>query len=411
MRCFRGLLIGAVALWSVSAASAADIWPQWRGPGRDGQFKGAHWPESLDGLKQRWRVEIGPGYSGPVTSADKVFTVETKDKETEIVRAFERTAGEEIWAVNWAGSMKVPWYARANGSWTRSTPALDDGMLYVGGMLDVLVCLDAATGREVWRADLARRHGRPIPQFGFVCSPLVDGDHLYVQAADGLLKLDKATGKTLWRVFVEAEKDKSGSAYSSPIVAELQGRRQVVAQSRETLAGFNPDDGAQLWGMPIRSSHDQNILTPAVYRGGVLMSSYGGRSQLLRIMKRGDAFEAEMAWDNKLQGYMSSPVIVDGHAYLHLRNNRFACMDLKNGDIAWTTKEKFTDYASLVANGGKILMLDSKGTLHLIAADPKAFKRLSERRLSEQETWAHLAVGEEGVFVRELNAITSFTWK
>ncbi len=356
-------------------------------------------------------MEIGPGYSGPIVSADKVFTVETKEKTTEVVRAFERKTGRELWSVNWAGSMKVPWYARANGSWTRSTPALDDGKLYVGGMLDVLVCLDAATGREIWRADLAKRHGRPIPQFGFVCSPLVDGRHLYAQAADGLLKLDKATGKTLWRVFVETDKDKSHSAYSSPIVGELNGRRQVIAQSRETLAGFNPDDGALLWDIPVRSSHDQNILTPVIHRDGVLMSSYGGRSQWLQIRKRGEALEAEMAWDNKLQGYMSSPVIVAGHAYLHLRNNRFACMDLENGDIDWTTKEKVTDYASLVANGDKILMLDSEGTLHLLAADPEAFKSLSARKVSEQETWAHLAVVEEGVFVRELNAIASFVWK
>lgn len=86
-------------------------------------------------------------------------------------------------------------------------------------------------------------------------------------------------------------------------------------------------------------------------------------------------------------------------------------MDLKNGDINWTTKEKFTDYASLVANDDKILMLDSEGGLHLIAADPTTFRILDQRDLSEQETWAHLAVVEEGLFIRELNALTCFGWK
>ncbi len=407
-RLILSMLLVAAA---VSAAPKGDVWPQWRGPERDGQFHGAPWPDNLDSLERRWRVEVGPGYSGPIVSRDKVFTVETRDKQTEIVRAFDRATGKQLWEAQWAGSMKVPWYARANGSWTRSTPALDEGRLYVGGMLDVLVCLDEGTGEVIWRADLAKRHGRPIPQFGFVCSPLVAGGALYVQAADGLLKIDKASGKTLWRVFVETDKDKSHSAYSSPIVAELQGRQQIVAQSRETLAGFDPGDGSQLWDIPVRSSHDQNILTPVSYQGGVLISSYGGRSQLLRIIQRGDALEAEPAWDNKLQGYMSSPVVVDGHGYLHLRNNRFACMDLKNGDINWTTKEKFTDYASLVANDDKILMLDSEGGLHLIAADPTTFRILDQRDLSEQETWAHLAVVEEGLFIRELNALTCFGWK
>ncbi len=405
------IILCALALPQGSlAAEMSNVWPQWRGPDRDGQFHGAAWPDDLRGLKPRWRVELGPGYSGPVVSDKAVFTVETKDEETEVVRAFDRTKGSPLWSAQWPGAMKVPWYARKNGSWTRSTPALDEGRVYVGGMLDVLVCLDAETGAEIWRADLAARHGRPMPQFGFVCSPLVAGDSIYVQAADGLLKVDKRTGETRWRVFVETAKNKSRSAFSSPIIGDLAGRPHLLAQSRETLAGFDPGDGAMLWNTPVRSSHDQNILTPVIHAGGVFTSSYGGRSQWFRIEGSGASLEAEKVWDNKLQAFMSSPVVADGHAYLHLRNSRFACIDLADGSISWATDEKFTDYASLVANADKILMLDSEGTLHLIAADPKAFRRLGERKIADSETWAHLAVVSEGLFVRELNAIASFVW-
>lgn len=395
---------------AVLAEGAENSWPQWRGPTRDGQFVGAAWPESLDGLKQAWRVEIGPGYSGPIVSETKVFTVETEDKKTEVVRAFDRSTGKPLWRTDWEGSMNVPWYARGNGSWTRSTPALDGGRLYVAGMLDVLVCLDAETGIEVWRADLAKRHERPIPQFGTVCSPLIAGEGLFVQAADALLKIDRQTGETLWRVFQEAKGDDSKSAFSSPILAELLGRPQLVVQSRETLAGFDPADGGILWSAPIKSSHDQNILTPVAYAGGIFMSSYGGRSQWLRPIERGGAMAAEKVWDNKLQGYMSTPVAVAGHAYLHLRNNRLACVDLENGEIAWTTSEKFTNYASLVANRDRILALDSDGRLHLIAADPKEFRRLAERKIADAETWAHLAVAGSDLFIREQNAVAAFRW-
>ena len=186
---------------SVVAADVSNTWPQWRGPTRDGQFVGPKWPDSLDGLKQSWRAEIGPGYSGPIVSENRVFTVETEAGEKEVVRAFDRASGKQLWRSDWAGSMKVPFYARGNGSWTRSTPAFYGDRLYVGGMQDVLVCLDAKSGAEVWRADLAERHQRPIPQFGFVCSPLLVGDALYVLAADAVLKIDKHTGKTVWRVF------------------------------------------------------------------------------------------------------------------------------------------------------------------------------------------------------------------
>ena len=130
-------------------------------------------------------------------------------------------------------------------------------------------------------------------------------------------------------------------------------------------------------------------------------------------LSRGDdgAMAARKAWDNKLQGYMSSPVVVAGHAYLHLRNNRFACVDLTSGEIRWTTSEKFTDYASLVANRDRILMLDQKGSLHLVAADPGGFRRLAERKISEEETWAHLAVAGNELFVREQTAIAAFVWR
>jgi hypothetical protein len=102
---------------------------------------------------------------------------------------------------------------------------------------------------------------------------------------------------------------------------------------------------------------------------------------------------------------------VGGHAYLHLRNNRLACADLKSGEIGWTTSEKFTNYASLVTNRDRILALDSEGTLHLIAADPKEFRRLAEREIADAETWAHLAVVGNEVFIREQQAITAFVWR
>ncbi len=129
-----------------------------------------------------WRAELGPSYSGPIVSGDRVFTTETKDKKLEVVTAFDRITGRQIWRVQWEGAMTVPFFAKSNGDWIRSTPALDGDRLYVAGMRDVLVCLDAGNGNEVWRKDLAKELGTPLPDFGFVCSPLVDGEAVYVQA-------------------------------------------------------------------------------------------------------------------------------------------------------------------------------------------------------------------------------------
>jgi outer membrane protein assembly factor BamB len=178
-----------------------NVWPQWRGPSRDGQWTGPAWPERLskDSLKLLWRIPLGPSYSGPIVSEDLVFTTETRNKESEVVIALDRKTGKERWRAEWKGAVTVPFFAASNGSWIRSTPAYDGERLYVAGMRDVLVCLDAKTGTEEWRVDFVKELKTPLPDFGFVCSPLVDGNAVYVQAGASVTRLDKKTGKIIWR--------------------------------------------------------------------------------------------------------------------------------------------------------------------------------------------------------------------
>ena len=150
-----------MSLVALSATAEASTWPQWRGPDRDGQVSGPAWPDKLDTnhLRQVWRVELGPSYSGPIVGADRVFTTESKDKRFEVVTALERSTGKELWRAQWEGAMSVPFFAKSNGDWVRSTPALDGDRLYVAGMRDVLVCLDARDGKEVMAQGLRQRTG------------------------------------------------------------------------------------------------------------------------------------------------------------------------------------------------------------------------------------------------------------
>ncbi len=76
-------------------------------------------------------------------------------------------------------------------------------------------------------------------------------------------------------------------------------------------------------------------------------------------------------------GYMSTPVVIDGHAYLHLQNQRFTCINLKTGERTWTS-QAFGKYWSLVAQGDRMLALDQRGVLRLIKANPKKFDLLGE---------------------------------
>ncbi len=411
---FSSHIVGLLLLLTVGTAfgetNMTHAWPQWRGPNRDGQVPGADWPGQLAGaaLTQQWRVELGPSYSGPVVVGDRVFVTETKDKKWEVVRALSRSTGKQLWEAEWEGSMSVPFFARSNGSWIRSTPAYDDGRLYVGGIRDVLVCLEASTGKQIWRVDFVKQLKTEAPSFGFVCSPLIHGDHVYVQAGASFVKMEKTTGKIVWRSLKDTG-GMSGSAFSSPSIATIGGVEQFVVQTRTTLAGVDPETGTELWSQKIPAFRGMNILTPTTFGDAVFTSAYGGKSLLHRLSKDGGEFQIKQLWKNKTQGYMSSPVIVDGHAYLHLRNQRLTCIDLASGEIKWTTKP-YGKYWSLVTNGDLILALDERGDLLLIRANPDKFELLDTRKVSDQQTWAHLGIRGDEIFIRELNAMTVFRW-
>ncbi len=410
----RHIVSFLLALSAFSGAAATDAvptWPQWRGPGRDGQFAGPAWPDKLDAdhLQRMWRTELGPSYSGPIVSGDRVFTTETKDKKLEVVTAFDRLTGRQIWRVEWEGAMTVPFFAKSNGDWIRSTPALDGDRLYVAGMRDVLVCLDAGNGNKVWRKDLAKELGTPLPDFGFVCSPLVDGEAVYVQAGGSITCLDKRDGKVLWRS-LQDKGGMMGSAFASPMFAELAGHRQLVVQTREKLAGLEPADGKVLWEQPIEAFRGMNILTPVVHADTLFTSTYGGKTLGFKVTRSAGRFVVAEAWKNKSQGYMSTPVVIDGVAYEHLKSQRIMAIEVETGRELWTSDRSFGKYWSLIAQGRRVLALDQRGMLYRFDADRQKFDLLDERKVSDSETWAHLAAAGDQLFIRGLDSLTAWRW-
>lgn len=413
---FAMLLVVVTSLpLSAIAADLAPTWPQWRGPSRDGQAPLTPvWPDRLDEatLTQHWRIELGPSYSGPIVAADRVFVIETRGKKTEVVQALSRDNGKVLWSVEWPGSMSVPFFAGANGDWIRATPAFDGESLFVAGMRDVLVCLDAANGKERWRVDFVEHFKSALPTFGFASSPLVDGEHVYVQAGGSFVKLNKRNGKTVWRS-LEDGGGMNGSAFSSPLKATIAGQTQLLVQTRERLAGVDEATGTELWSQRIEAFRGMNILTPVVFGDAIFTSSYGGKSWLFDLVKSGDATDKKIAvterWQNKTQCYMSTPVVIDGYIYSHLKNQRFACIELANGKERWVTTP-FGTYWSLVVQGEKILALDERGDLLLIKANPEKFELRGHRHISDVPTWAHLAVCGDEIILRDLKGLTVYRW-
>ena len=404
------LLVAAGA----ESAEPRSIWPQWRGPSRDGNVEGLAWPERLQGkaIQLLWRVELGPSYSGPIVAPDRVFVTETQEKTEEVVRALDRGTGKQLWQVRWKGAVTVPAYARSNGEWIRSTPAYDGEAVYVGGMRDVLVCLEAKDGHERWRVDFPAQFRTPVPTLGLVSSPLVDGDAVYIVASAALVKLDKRSGKVLWRSVVDKDKGEAyASAVSSPLMATLAGKRQVLVQNRKILAGVDPDTGEVFWQREVPSYRGTNIITPTRYGDhSIVTSAFGGRTFRFDVTAKERSLQVRTAWDNPAQGYMSSPLVIGDYLYMHLRNQRFTCLDLRSGKERWITSGTFGKYWSMASRKDRILALDQRGKLYLIRANPEKFDLLDQRQLSDEETWAHLAICGDELYIRELNALAVYRW-
>ena len=393
-----------------SSQKALD-WAQWRGPNRTGVLPKQDWPDTLLGkLERKWSIEMGPSYSGPLVVGDHVYSTETVDKKWEVTRCFHRSDGKEVWSSRWEGAMTVPFFAKANGSWIRATPAFDDGRLYVVGIRDMLKCLDAKTGKELWTIDFAKQFNKNIPAFGAVTSPMIDGDFLYTQAASAFFKIKKESGEVVWTTLNSGDNMMSGGSFSSPVIAKINGQRQAIVATRTTLAGVELDKGDVIWEQPIKTYRGMNILTPIVSNNQVFISAYNGSTQMFQIEPGDSKMQPSEMWSNGAKAYMSTPVVVDDHAYMFLQNQRFSCVNLKSGEETYRTSERFGKYASMIVSGKKILALDEDGTLMLLNANPEKFELIDKIKLSG-DSWAHLAISGDEIIIRELNALTSYQWK
>jgi len=179
--------------------------------------------------------------------------------------------------------------------------------------------------------------------------------------------------------------------------------------TRHTLNGVALDDGRELWSQPVPNFRGMNILTPVVSGDRIFTSPYKNGSYMYEVKREGDGFSVAEVWSHPGSGYMSSPVVIDGHVYLHLGNGRLSCLEIATGEERWRTTG-FGKYWSMAWQGEKILALDADGDLVLIRANPERFELLDEREITSQQAWGHLAVRGNELFVRDLESIRAFRW-
>jgi outer membrane protein assembly factor BamB len=401
----------AVLALAVGAAAAAG-WPQWRGPGRDGQIVGfaapVAWPKEL---VRQWKVEVGEGHASPVVEDDRVF-VFSREKDDEVVRALSLADGKELWKASYPAPFQPSPWALGHGKGPKATPVVTGGKLYTVGIDSIVTCWDAARGKRLWQRDFSARFTKISPYFyGIANSPLVHHDALWAFVgrynSGAMIAFDLASGKTRW------EWTGDGPGYASAIVATLGGVEQVITQSQNACIGLSPSDGSLLWSVPFKTEYDQNIVTPVVANDVVIFAGLGKPTVACRLKQSGGKWTAQSLWENAdMSMYMSSPVVANGRliGLTNRKSGQFFCLDLADGKTRWTSDGRMGENAAILAAGDIVLALTTNRQLVVFSAAADKFQPLATYRVADEATWAHPAVVGKSVLIKDKSTLARWSW-
>ncbi len=427
-------LIALIAILQAgcSAPRAAE-WPQWGGPNRDFSVHSARladkWPD--DGPTRVWHRELGDGYATITVDNGRLYTMYRTD-EDEFTVALDAGTGKTIWEHR-NPSPFTPLMAEF-GAGPHSTPLIVGNRLYTIGSNAVMHCFNKRTGRVLWKHDLVKEYGGPVPGRGYGCSPIAYKNTVIVpvdrpredqegqsetaeettaeakekEAVEGqtLMAFDQKSGKLVWKAL------DLPISYSSPILIKFQGQDQLVLFAAQDLVGVNPDDGTLLWQHPYKTKYGANITTP-LWNGDDLLflsAAYGSGSRVIKLTSKDGKTVPEELWHTKKMRVHHANVIGVGN-YVYGSSGDFGPaffmgMNLETGKIAW--RERGFKKATCVYADGKVIILDEDGKLALATATPDGLTVHSQCQVSEPYSWAAPTIAGTTLYVRDRKHIMAF---
>jgi outer membrane protein assembly factor BamB len=401
----RFALIGALII--SAPYIAAQDWPQWRGPNRDGavaQFREpATWPEAL---KQQWIVEAGLGYATPLLVGQRLYLF-SRVNEEETMTAFDASSGKVLWRTGYTLPFKPMSAAARHGAGPKSTPTFANGKLFSLGMTNVVSAFDAATGKLLWQKPATRAQ----PIYHTAMSPVVDGNTMIVHVGGpgeaALTAFDVATGDVRWTWTEDSP------AYGSPIVVDIGGTRQVITFTHQNLVGVALATGQLLWKRPFRTPSDTTSQTPILFRDTIIQNGRDNGVTAFRIARRGDTWATEDVWQTKdVSMHLSNGVVADGVLYglSHLSSGQYFALDLTNGSILWKSDPRQAENAAFVRAGNTIFALEDDGELLVTKANRTAMEVVRRYDLADSATWAQPAIADNRIYVKDVAHLALWTW-
>jgi outer membrane protein assembly factor BamB len=415
-----------LVLICVSTAAAADDWPQWMGPTRDGIWREKGIVEKFPdtGPPVVWRAKIGGGYSGPAVADGRVFVTDyltdgdtTPDPNrknelqgTERVLCFSATNGQKVWEHKYDCPYQISYPAGP-----RCTPAVDGDRVYSVGAEGRLLCLDVNDGRVIWEKDFKKDFGATTPYWGFANHPLVVGERLFcVVGGKGSVAMafDKRTGKELWRAISAREQ-----GYSPPTLIKAANTWQLLIWDAEALNSLNPDTGEVYWSVPLAPDFGMSIMAPR--QSGNLLFTAGivGKGVLLKLAEDKPAATEVYRVDptKALSPVCATPMVDGDFMYGVDRDGQLRGVKLATGERLWETfaattgdRRANSGTAFLVKNGNRYFLFSEKGDLIIAKLSPEGYEEISRAHILQPTgnafgrpvVWSHPAFADKRMFAR-----------
>ena len=402
----RFLLAATMALLSLASQAVAQttaLWPQWRGPNRDGISKETgllkQWP--ADGPPLVWKAAgAGRGYSSFSISDGKLFTMGLRG-DREFVVAFDVATGKEAWATPHGSAFR-----NDQGDGPRGTPTVDGDRIYALGGNGDLSALDARTGKIVWTKNVLKEFGGSNITWGISESPLVLGNRVLVNPGGpnaSIVALNKADGSVIWK----SQSDRAG--YSSGIPVSVNGKTQVVFFTSSRGLGLDLETGQLLWEYPRAANNVANAATPVARGNRVFITSdYGNGGGLVEIKSDAKGVSAsEVYFTKEMRNHHSSSILIGEHLY-GFSGGILTAMRFDTGEVAW--RDRSVGKGSLVFADGMFYALSENGVVGLFEANPASYVEKGRFRIPQDSlpTWSHPIIAGGHLFLRDQDTIYAY---
>jgi len=396
-------VIAALILFS-STNSFSQDWPQWRGINRDSKVTGfkapAAWPAEL---KQAWKVTVGFSDATPVLSANKIY-LNTRQGDQEVILCLDAATGKELWKNSYS-AMAVTGPSASQHPGPRGTPAVSNGKIVTFGASGILSCLDASTGKLVWRKE---NPTNAFPAFFTGTSPLiVDGMciiHLGKKDDGQVIAYDLNSGNEKWKWAGE------GPSYSSPSVMTIDGKKLLIVITEKNILALGLTDGKQLWQIatPVQQRF-YNCVSPYIDGQNIYLSGQGTGTKAIRVEKSGNEYVTKELWSNTEVGAKwNTPVLKDGFLYGFTDQKRIYCLNAATGQTAWIDNAVNSDFSTIVDCGSVIIGLTSTDNLLVLKPDGKAYSEIVKYKVSDTPIYAYPVISGNNIYIKDAETLMKY---